>query len=213
MKKLLILFAFIPALLIAQPGTPDTNGTITAGPPDWVTGISTGGGEMALQLAYVYGLIDTNTTDIAALELREETYHAFVYFGDSTISLSYTTAWAQLTNVSDSLFIQFELDGFAMSGDTITITTGGDYTFAGIFTHDGDNGETVSLRFYNVTQTAGIPVAGASTTRAANNFMSTPINGYYDINAGDKIVVQYKGDANGTAVFKNGSILIVKIHE
>ena len=56
MKKLFILLAFVPALMVAQPGTPDANGVITAGPP-WVTGISTGGGEMMLQLAYLYNLI------------------------------------------------------------------------------------------------------------------------------------------------------------
>jgi len=42
--------------------------------------------------------------------------------------------------------------------------------------------------------------------------MSLPIEGYQSINAGDKIVLQYKGDANGTSVFKNGIIKIYLIH-
>ena len=139
--------------------------------------------------------------------------HLFMYFGDSTISLSYSTSWAHLTNTGDSRFIQSELNGFTVSDDTITVIYGGDYDLDGSFTHDGDNGETVSIRFYNVTQTAGIPVAGANTMRAANNFMSTTVMGYGEINAGDKIIVQYKGDASGTSVFKNGAIRIHRLHE
>ena len=68
------------------------------------------------------------------------------------------------------------------------------------------------MRFYNVTQTAGVPTAGAVTTRGANNFESNRVIGYYDITAGDKIVVQYKGDASGTAVYKNASVLITRLH-
>ena len=138
--------------------------------------------------------------------------HMFVYFGDSTVSKSYSTSWAHLTNANDSLFIPFELDYFTLTNDTIAVSQAGHYFFNAQFTHDGDNVETVSIRFYNVTKTAGIPVAGASTCRAANNFMSTPVMGYGEVDAGDKIVVQYKGDANGTAVFKNGSIRILRVH-
>jgi len=139
--------------------------------------------------------------------------HMFVYFGDSTVSLSYTTAWAHLTNTGDSIFIQDELDGFTMSNDTITSTYGGDFDFDANFSHDGDNGETVSVRFYNVTQGEGIPVAGSLKGGGAGDYSSTTIIGYSDITAGDKIVLQYKGDASGTSVFKNGVIRIKRIHE
>lgn len=66
MKKILILFGIILCIgLNAQPGTPDANGVITAGPPDWVTGMPSGGGELQLQLQYLYnqigGAFDTIT--------------------------------------------------------------------------------------------------------------------------------------------------------
>ena len=139
--------------------------------------------------------------------------HLFIYFADSTVSKTYSTSWAHLTNDYDSLFIQAELNNsFTISNDTITAINGGGYNFDGNFAHDGDNGETVFIRFYNVTQAAGIPVAGATTCRAANNFSSTPVVGHFDVDAGDKIVVQYKGDADGTSVFKNGIVRIIKIH-
>ena len=74
------------------------------------------------------------------------------------------------------------------------------YEFEGSFTHDGDNLETVSIRFYNVSQAAGVPVAGAQTMRAANNFGSTTVFGYDEIVAGDTVVIQYKGDASDGCV-------------
>ena len=134
--------------------------------------------------AYKINLAISEVNDLVDQNL----IHMFIYFGDSTTSLSYTTSWAHLTNTGDSLFIQEELEGFTMTDDTITIINGGDYDFTGSFAHDGDNGETVSVRFYNVTQTTGIPVAGANTMRAANNFMSTTVIGYSEIDAGDEIV-------------------------
>lgn len=140
-------------------------------------------------------------------------YHMFIYFGDSAVSKSYSTSWATLTNATDSVFIQYELDGFTVFNDSIKVTNGGDYHLEGQFTHDGDNGETVSIRFYNVSDGAGVPVGGAQTTRGANNFGSTPVSAYYDFAAGDTVIVQYKGDASGTAVFKNASILINRLHE
>ena len=140
--------------------------------------------------------------------------HAFVYFGDSTISLSYTTSWAQLTNASDSLFIQSELEGFTIKDDSITFTYGGDYDFTANFSHDGDNGETVSIRFYNTTTPAGIPVAGSQKGGGSGDIGSTPVIAYGEgISAGDVIVIQYKGDNSGTAVFKNGVVRIDRAHE
>jgi hypothetical protein len=139
--------------------------------------------------------------------------HAFVYFGDSTISKSYTTSWAQLTNASDSIFIHSELEGFTMKDDSITFTYGGDYNFTANFSHDGDNGETVSIRFYNTTTPAGVAVAGSQKGGGSGDIGSTPIIAYGEVSAGDVIVIQYKGDNNGTAVFKNGVVRIDRAHE
>ena len=222
MRKLILLLLFVPLALGAQdikhvPRTVNSKTTARINETiDAVNNYSDSITDHRTELDALGDSITDHRTDITALQSSvqaTEDYHMFIYFGDSTVSLSYSTSWAHFTNATDSIFIQYELDGFTVSGDTITITNGGDYVFQGKLTHDGDNGETVSARFFNVTQTAGIPVAGAQTMRAANNFGSTPIQGYYDITAGDKVVLQYRGDANGTAVFKNGSILIYRLHE
>jgi len=169
--------------------------------------------------SYIVPLIKSDSIIINGRSINTELdtllapIHLFVYFGDSAVSKSYTTSWAHLTNAGDSLFIQDELDGFTMSNDTITFLYNGHYDLDAKFAHDGDNVETISIRFYNTTKSAGLPIAGASTARGANNFMSTPIVSYSAISAGDEIVMQYKGDANGTAVFKNGVIVIHRLHD
>ena len=143
----------------------------------------------------------------------DKAIHLFAYFGDSTITFPYTTAWQHLTNDYDSAWIYKELDGFTWSNDSIFVTEAGDYNLDAGVTLSGDANETVSIRFFNVTQTAGIPVAGAVTARGAANFNTIPVTSYTDITAGDTIVLQIKGDASGSAIFKNSIIRIIKVHE
>lgn len=142
-----------------------------------------------------------------------ESIHLFHYYGDSSISKSYTTSWQHLTNGFGTMWINFEDDGFTVSNDTITVIAAGDYDLIATNTLDGDNGETQSIRFYNITQTAGIPTAGALTTRIAGNFGTIVTSGYAAFAAGDKLILQYKSDASGTSVYKNGTIKIYKVHE
>ncbi len=60
MKQLLILLAQVPALLIGQiPGNPNASGTITPGPPDWVTGQPVNPGVLTLQFEYTQSEIDS----------------------------------------------------------------------------------------------------------------------------------------------------------
>jgi hypothetical protein len=162
---------------------------------------------------YNFGLLNTSITSLETEDEASVVYHMFEYFGDSTVSLSYTTSWAHLTNTGDSLFIQYELEGFTISNDTITFVNAGDYDLIANFTHDGDNGETVSIRFYNTTTSAGIPTAGAQAMGGNNDYGTTSVIAYAEVNAGDKIVVQYKGDNSGTAKFKNGVVRITRLHE
>ena len=55
--------------------------------------------------------ITSNDTDITTLNSRVDSLqakHLFIYFGDSTVSKSYSTSWAHFTNATDSVFIQYE---------------------------------------------------------------------------------------------------------
>jgi len=147
-------------------------------------------------------------------EVSSDIIHLFAYFGDSAYAFSVTTDWQHVTNATDSIFIYMECEGFTVSNDTITFLTPGDFDMVGKLTFDGDNSETQSVRFYNITQAKGIPVAGAVTSRGANNFESSVTHAYASgVAANDKIVMQMKADANGTCTFKNGLIKIFKVHK
>lgn len=77
MKQLLILLALIPALLIGQiPGEPDASGTITPGPPDFVTGTVPGSGELKLQLEYIQSVLDSIK---AVFNYEDSTINALKY--------------------------------------------------------------------------------------------------------------------------------------
>lgn len=79
MKKIfLILLAFVSFAAYAQPGSPDANGTITPGPPDWVTGVVPGDGELKLQLGY--------------LNARGDSSKAVFNYVDSTAAVTVLTA-------------------------------------------------------------------------------------------------------------------------
>lgn len=163
-----------------------------------------------------YAITDSITTGLlrsSGYVIAGNAVHLFHYFGDSTISLSYTTSWQQLTNAWGEMWIYDEDDGFTVSGDTITITESGDYDFYCKNACSVDLNETFSIRFYNVTKALGVPVAGAVTGEGSGDYQSLPTSGYQEIDAGDKMVMQYKGDASGTAVFKSGVVKIYKIHE
>jgi hypothetical protein len=161
----------------------------------------------------IYGDFANDTVRINGYLKVSYSIHLFSYYGDSTISKSYTTDWAHLTNATNEMWNHAETDGFTVSNDTITVLESGDYDLKCTNTLDADNGETVSIRFYNVTQASGIPVASAWTGRAANNFGTINVESYGEFNAGDKLVIQYKGDASGTSVFKNGIIKIYLVHK
>ena len=157
-------------------------------------------------------LIDGNLT-VTGLILPTELIHLFMHFCDSSISFNYTTDWQHLTNASHDMFIDSELDGFAISNDTITVERGADYDLRSNYTCDGDIGETISIRFYNITQGVCCPVSGTNTMLGTDNFISTLTESCFEFNAGDKLVMQIKGDASGTAVFKSGIIKIYYLHE
>ena len=66
MKNVFFFIALMAGVgVFAQPGNPNASGVITPGPPFTATGISTGGGEMTLQLDYIYDAVLANDVDIA----------------------------------------------------------------------------------------------------------------------------------------------------
>ena len=141
--------------------------------------------------------------------------HLFSYFGDSTITYSFASSdtWYHMTNASNDMWIDSELDGFSVSNDTITVENPGDYDLRFKVNIIGGNGTSYAARFYNVTQAKGIPVSGAITGRGSGNVQSLTISAYAEgIDENDEIVIQIKADATQDATFKASTIKIYLIH-
>ena len=149
--------------------------------------------------------------------LREaEKIHLFAFFGDSSVTFAYASSdtWYHVTNASDSLWRYSEKDGFTVENDTITITEAGDYDLSCSMSFEGGNGQTYAFRFFNVTGTAGVPVANANTAGGAGNVVNVKVSAYLqNATAGTKIVLQGKSDGTTSTTLKNSAIKIYKVHE
>ena len=161
---------------------------------------------------YAGGFVTTGDIRTTQYISPDKAIHLFHYYGDSTVSYSYSTEWDHLSNIGDSLWINDHSDGFTESNDTITITGAGHYDFIATNTLSCDYNETVSIRFYNKTQTSGMPVAGAITGEGTDDYGTIITVASFVCAAGDEILLQIKGDGSGTAQLKNGIIKITKVH-
>jgi len=163
-------------------------------------------------VVYAGGFVTTGDIRTTQYISPDKAIHLFHYYGDSTVSYSYSTEWDHLSNIGDSLWINDHSDGFTESNDTITITGAGHYDFIATNTLSCDYNETVSIRFYNKTQTSGMPVAGAITGEGTDDYGTIITVASFVCAAGDEILLQIKGDGSGTAQLKNGIIKITKVH-
>ena len=136
-----------------------------------------------------------------------EVVHAYTAFEDSSVAISTSTTWAQVTNASDSLFGWIEQDGITdAQGDTALLSLTGHYNIPFSIIGEGSNGITYQLRLYNATQTEGIMTKTAWTGRgAANDGPLTGIAYCINCNAGDKIVMQIRQTSgSGSFTVKDG---------
>ena len=152
--------------------------------------------------------ITANLNVTGEIKVTEAT-HLFAFFGDSTVTYEFASAdtWYHLSNATTNLWAYPETDGFTVSNDTITVTNTGDYDLTAIMNMDGGNGTTYAIRFYNVTQTAGVPTAGGVTSRGSGNTDGVMVGAYGEFTAGDEIVLQIKGDSAVADVTLKSSII------
>ena len=165
--------------------------------------------------ALITGDFDENSVTINGKLCVSEAIHLFAFFGDSTVAISYALAdtWYQVTNATDSLWRYQEKDGFTVSNDTITITDAGDYDLTCGIKWEGNNGTSYDFRFYNVTQTTGIPIGQGGTGAGAGNRQGTTVGAYATFSAGDKVIIQSRNFSTNDYTLENSFIKIYKVHE
>jgi len=160
-------------------------------------------------------LVVAGDADIAGYVTVDSIYHLFGWFGDSTSVFSYSVAntWYHMTNAGQSLWDWSELHGFTESNDTLTVTKTGHYDIQFQTCLLGSPNKQYVFRFYNVTQTAGIPTA-AGTEGANTDVVQVVVIAHGELTAGDEIVIQTKNvDGTDQATFKNSAVKMTYLHD
>ena len=226
MRKILILFGIILCIALnAQvPGSPDANGTITAGPPFIATGISTGGGEMTLQLQYIQGGIDSLRTfidpsdssaifTIATITVLDyDPPHGAMSFSDSAAVIALTqNNWNKITNAENDLFTVQDADDLTIAGDTVTIEIDGDYVLNWSLSFSGSALDVYQIAVYKNSVIESITMSRSTSQTDVGN-MSLPVY-IENLVAGDDLsfYIRNTGD-NDDPTLVSSSVVVYMLH-
>ena len=166
--------------------------------------------------AAVAGVL-TVTGDAHAAMLRQtDTWHIFGGFEDSAVVVSISQGvYNHVSNATGDLWTGIEADGFAMSGDTMTITNAGDYFGAFSVGFTTINSNVVKFRVFNVTD--GVPQGfsvGATGDGPSDYVIITKPLYFDDISAGDKLVMQCTNiDASNDIKVRFGTFFLTYLHD
>lgn len=226
MKKILLLYGIILSITLnAQvPGSPNANGIITAGPPFTATGISTGGGEMTLQLNYIQGGIDSLRTFIdpsdssAVFTLATITVldydppHGAMSFGDSAAVIALTqNNWNKITNAGSDLFTVQDADDITIAGDSITIEIDGDYIINWSLSFSGSTLDVYEIAIYKNAAKETVSMSRSTSQTDVGN-MGLPVY-IENLVAGDDLsfYIRNTGD-NDDPTLVSSSVVIHMLH-
>ena len=142
-------------------------------------------------------------------------WHAYGGFQDSTATITISQGdFAQVTNAAGDLFTAVEVDGFTMSGDTLIFTNAGDYFGEVSLTYTTTNGNSCTMRIYNVTDAAINGFKTGSTGMGANYSTFTMPLYFEAVSAGDRFVLEVTNiDASNDIVAKFSTFYIAYLHD
>jgi len=161
--------------------------------------------------------IDAADTIKTATMLRQgNTWHAYGGFHDSSIviTISALDTWYQITNASGTLWGGDEANGIALSGDTMIIENSGDYVGTVSISYSGLNGQDYSFRIYNVTQAVqmGYDIDQSTTSTSNNVNLSIPL--YFEVDAGDRLVLQISNESSSqNPTIKSAIFYVQYLHD
>ena len=148
--------------------------------------------------------------------LRQDSiWHVYGGFQDSSITIDVLDEdWTEITNASNNLWGGTEAEGFTISGDTMTVVNGGDYTGSVSITFAALTNKDYHFRIYNVTQTAQVGFHTGASTTGATNFTNINLPIYLEATAGDELVLQVYGVSDGTDItVEHGTFFITYLHD
>ena len=142
-------------------------------------------------------------------------YHAYGGFQDSSREVSITqSAWSQVTNAGHTLWGGSEADGISIVNDSMVFAYGGDYVGLMAAVYSGTNANEYLFQVYNATQDKQEGFHTGSTGSGATNFTRFTMPLYFDITAGDTLVLNVTNTSgSNSATFKNAQFVIWYLHE
>jgi len=147
---------------------------------------------------------------------QDSIWHAYGGFRDSAVTISISTAndWQQVTNAAHTLWGGDESDGISLSGDTMIFAHSGDYHGTAKICYSALNAKDFSVRFYNVTQSDSMDQGNIPSTTGAGNIQCVTQPLYFEITAGDRVIMQITCNTDGTdPVIKSGRFELSYLHD
>jgi len=153
--------------------------------------------------------------EVGGYVVQHNIYHVYGGFQDSSVEVGITKdQWSMVTNAGNNLWQSTEYDGFNVVGDTMIFLYTGDYFGIVALTFEGNQGNEYKFRLYNVTQDNVEGYVLGQTGEGNESYSGMPQPIYFEITAGDKIVMQVTNTSgNNAAVLKFGSFYAMYLHE
>jgi len=143
-------------------------------------------------------------------------WHMFGGFEDSAAVISITEdQYSMVTNVAGDLWKGIEVDGFSMSGDTMTIDNAGDYIGSVSITFTCTNSNVCRFHVYNVTDAAEEGFAVGATGDGASDYVTVTKPLYFEnVSAGDEFVLRCTNvDASNDITVRFGAYFLTYLHD
>ncbi len=159
----------------------------------------------------VFTTIDIDSAVIAVLNYMPP--HGAMNFADSATVITLTVnEWTKVTGPAGDLFVVRDQDGLTIAGDSITITTPGDYMMWLSFSFDGTTNANFHIAVYlNGVITDWEMHRKTSTNDTGNMGMPTYLE---HLVAGDDISIWIENTGNSNdATMVSGQIVIKMLHQ
>ena len=159
----------------------------------------------------VFTTIDVDSAKITILNYMPP--HGAMNFADSATVIALTVnVWTKVTGPAGDLFVVRDQDGLTIAGDSITITTPGDYMMWLSFSFDGTTNANFHIAVYlNGVITDWEMHRKTSTNDTGNASMPTYLE---HLVAGDDISIWIENTGNSNdATMVSGQIVIKMLHQ
>jgi len=156
-----------------------------------------------------------SSISITGRSLIDSIYHVYGGFADSTVTIDLTKdVWAQVTNTGFALFVGDEVDGFSLSGDTMTVLFTGDFWGTTVLTFSGSAQKEYQIRLYNITQAQQEGYLQGLSGNGAGNYVQITLPIYSEATLNDRYIVQVQNiSGNEDIILRHAQFILTYLHD